>query len=220
MTADAVADSGDVRVAPLARAQGRRAARVLAQALLDDPGWQHVVPRAPARRRALTTLTGIAVRDALVAGRPLAALAGDRLVGVAVWMPPGSYPPPRARRLRAVPALTALALRLPLRIGPLARLGAGVDAAFPAEPVWYLQALGVHPSAQGRGVGRRLLEPVLEQAGRDGVACYLETGKPANVAYYERLGFAALGPAQPLNDGGPAMTRMRRLPPPSPTAGG
>ena len=38
-----------------------------------------------------------------------------------------------------------------------ARSGAALEQAFPDEPVWYLQALGVHPDAQRRGVGAALL---------------------------------------------------------------
>lgn len=48
----------------------------------------------------------------------------------------------------------------------------------------------VLPEAQGRGVGRMLMEEVLRQADEEGVACYLESSRCVpNVAIYERFGF-------------------------------
>lgn len=188
------------------------AARLLAAALHVDPGWAHVVPDPGRRRVALTAVTGVALRDALPFGNVLAARDGDRLVGVAVWLPPGRYPMGARRTLRAAPAMAALALRIPRDLAALARFGAAVDAVFPAEPVWYLLVLGVSPDVQRRGAGRRLLRPVLAEADRTATPCYLETAEPRNVAYYERSGFAALAPPAPLHPGGPPMTRMTRPP--------
>ena len=82
------------------------------------------------------------------------------------------------RKLRTAPAMAALALRTPRDLAALARSGAGVDAALPAEPVWYLQVLGVHPDLQRRGSSQRLLRPVVTQAHRTATTCYLETRDP------------------------------------------
>jgi len=54
---------------------------------------------------------------------------------------------------------------------------------------WYLSILGVSPSAQGRGIGRRLLEPTLDEVDRECAVCYLETYSPRSIPFYERLGF-------------------------------
>jgi ribosomal protein S18 acetylase RimI-like enzyme len=135
-----------------------------------------------------------------------------------VCRPPGSYPMSGRRQLRAAPSMTRLALRIGMRdMWALAGFGAGLVRAFPPEPVWYLEVLGVHPAVQRRGIGAVLLRPVLQVSDADGVGCYLETGKPDNVAYYERLGFGLVAPASPLYDGGPTMWRMLR--PPQSTAG-
>lgn len=201
-------------VSALRAAELASAARLLAAALQDDPGWAHVVPDPDRRRDALTTVTGVALRDALPFGAVLAAREGDRLTGVAVWLPPGRYPMSSGRKLRTVPAMTALALRAPGDVRALARFGAGVDAAFPTRPVWYLQVLGVDPAAQRRGTGGRLLHPVLAEADRTGMSAYLETADPQNVGYYERAGFRVTAPAAPLHPGGPPMTCMTRPPDP------
>ena len=54
---------------------------------------------------------------------------------------------------------------------------------------WYLSIIAVDPGAQGRGLGRKLLEPTIAEA--DGVAatCFLETFSPRSISFYERLGF-------------------------------
>ncbi len=58
--------------------------------------------------------------------------------------------------------------------------------------VWYLSILGVSPHAQGRGFGRRLLEPTLDEADRANAGCYLETYSPRSISFYERLGFRCI----------------------------
>jgi GNAT superfamily N-acetyltransferase len=197
-------------ISPLRSGETASASKLLAAALQNDPGWTYVVPDLGRRLTALHTVTRVALRDALGFGSVLAARDGDRLVGVAVWLPPGRYPMSGRRKLRTMPAMTALALRAPRDIRNLSRFGASVDAAFPAEPVWYLQVLGVHPDLQRRGLGNRLLQPVLTEAERSGVACYLETAEPRNVAYYQRVGFSLIGPPAPLYPGGPPMARMTK----------
>lgn len=48
----------------------------------------------------------------------------------------------------------------------------------------------VLPEAQGRGVGRRLFEAVMERADEEGRKCYLESSRAVpNMAIYRRLGF-------------------------------
>lgn len=80
-----------------------------------------------------------------------------------------------------------------------------------AKSAWYLSIIGVTPSAQGRGIGRRLIEPTLTEADEAGVECYLETFDRRNLGFYQRLGFSALGShAEPVR--GATYTIMRRNP--------
>ncbi len=53
--------------------------------------------------------------------------------------------------------------------------------------------VGVTPSAQGQGIGKRLIEPTLAEADDAGVDCYLETFDRRNPDFYQRLGFSAVG---------------------------
>jgi GNAT superfamily N-acetyltransferase len=55
---------------------------------------------------------------------------------------------------------------------------------------YFCNIVTVLPEAQGKGVGRALMEEVLNTADREGVECYLESSrKEPNVAIYEKFGF-------------------------------
>ena len=54
--------------------------------------------------------------------------------------------------------------------------------------MWYIGILGTHPSFQGKGYARRLLDVVAKWAKRDGVECYLECSLD-NVPFYEKCGY-------------------------------
>ncbi|KAF2873827.1 acetyltransferas-like protein [Massariosphaeria phaeospora] len=55
---------------------------------------------------------------------------------------------------------------------------------------YFCNIVTVLPEAQGKGIGRALMEEVLQQADKEGVWCYLESSKrEPNVAIYERFGF-------------------------------
>jgi ribosomal protein S18 acetylase RimI-like enzyme len=84
--------------------------------------------------------------------------------------------------------------------------------AHPSETSWYLQAMSVHPRAQRRGVGTRLMTPALALADETNLPCYLQTSDPANIDYYRRFGFEVTQPAIKTFRGGPdyiGMTRPR-----------
>lgn len=57
------------------------------------------------------------------------------------------------------------------------------------ERHWYLAMLGVVPEFQGRGIGGKLIQPVLQEADRTKMPCYLETSTAAAVRFYQRYGF-------------------------------
>jgi GNAT superfamily N-acetyltransferase len=186
-----------------------RAGAVITEALMTDPGWNTVVPEEAKRRTALQTLTDIAL--GYQASEVRVAVVDGHVAGVAVWVPPGRYPLPFVARLRVTPRMLGLALRIGGRIRDVAGFGSSIDAVFPTEPVRYLQALGVGPGHQGRGIGTALLRDGLAKADATHEAVYLETSLERNVRLYGRQGFTAVpGSPGPLSNGGPVMWRMRR----------
>lgn len=195
-------------IRPLANGEFGALRDVLVDALADDPGWTVVLPDSEHRRTALRSLVGVALADSGDQAR--VALTERRVVGGAVWQLPGRYPMSMWRQVRAVPRMLPMLVRLGPRARAVQRFGEAIDEVFPATPVRYLQILGVAPTHQGRAVGSRLLADGLVAADAEGDDVYLETGKAANVGYYQRHGFTLVAPAGPLYDGGPTMWRMCR----------
>ena len=64
------------------------------------------------------------------------------------------------------------------------------------EPLWYLPFIGVDPVSQSGGLGSALMRHALEQCDDQGLRAYLESSNPANIPFYERLGFEVMGKIQ------------------------
>ena len=60
---------------------------------------------------------------------------------------------------------------------------------FITEDMWYLSILGIHPDYQNKGLGRKLVEPILVEADTLKIPTYLETFTPQNNSFYKRLGY-------------------------------
>lgn len=59
-----------------------------------------------------------------------------------------------------------------------------------ANGYYFCNIVTVLPEAQGKGVGRALMEVVLRKADKEGRKCYLESSRDVpNVAIYEKFGF-------------------------------
>ena len=54
---------------------------------------------------------------------------------------------------------------------------------------WYLYNLSVRKDAQGKGIAKKLLLPLLEFCDDEKMVTYLETNKESNVSMYEHFGF-------------------------------
>ncbi|MBT8471037.1 MAG: GNAT family N-acetyltransferase [Marinicaulis sp.] len=61
--------------------------------------------------------------------------------------------------------------------------------AHPNTPHYYLFAVGVRTSQQGRGLGAAVIREGLKRADSENALAYLENSKPRNTPLYERLGF-------------------------------
>ena len=141
--------------------------------------------------RVLPVFLGALLRDALSHGEVWGAVEGSRIVGSASWLPPGSMPRSRAREFRIYAACARALLTGRNRRTGIALLDA-VEKRHPLEPHWYLALLGVDPTHQGRGLGRALLDPILDRCDENIEPAYLETQKPENLPFYSRFGFQIL----------------------------
>ncbi len=199
-------------VRPLRLDDVKAAGALLAASHGEYPAFRTLVPDPVVRRRMLLPFHTAAVRDAVQNGHAHGAFMDGELVGVALWQPPGRFPLSKTRKLRMAPALLRSAAAAPGAFPRFARSGAALEREFPAESVWYLQALGVHPDVQRRGSGAALLAAGLVRVDADRIACYLHTSDYANVEYYRRQGFELTQPGFPAGSGGPTYYGMTRLP--------
>jgi len=83
------------------------------------------------------------------------------------------------------------------------------EAHRPGAPHFALHSLVVAAAVQGRGVGARLVAPVLARCDEDGLPAHLTSSAARNVPFYARLGFRVVAQTE-LPGGGPVMRSMIR----------
>jgi len=173
-------------------------AAMLGRAFRDDPivRW----PLLPTRDPAAQMVRYFSFLDEVLAPLGLLWEAGDA-AGAAVWIPPGT-------RLEDVDAASRPRIHTVTDPEKHDALWDWIDSRIPPEPLWFLDHIGVEPSAQGHGIGSALVELGLERARRDGIDAFLETGTTGNVPYYERLGFRVVDEGD-VPGGGPHVWFMR-----------
>jgi ribosomal protein S18 acetylase RimI-like enzyme len=205
-------DSNTIRIERLRAGQAAEAGDLLASSHSSYPSFRHLFPDEHVRRRVLRSFMTAAARDASVHARAMIACDDDGIVGVALWMPPATFPMSARRKARMTPGLLRAALVARGSFPAFVRVGTVLERAHPGGPSWYLQALGVHPRAQRGGIGRQLVLPALALADEAGLACHLHTSDPANIAYYQRFGFEVSHPAIQVFANGPDYIGMTRPP--------
>lgn len=181
-------------------------ANVASRGFYDDPVMSWVFPDASLRPEQLTvSFRTLAARFLKRDGR--IDLIDD--LSVAMWLPPDPPPAPAPEEEDPPPPDT-----WHLFSGEIADrfrvLGKVMEAAHPAEPHWYLGVVATVPEEQGRGLGARILRPVLDRCDRDGVPSYLESSNPRNIPFYFRHGFVQTG--EIVVPEGPTLFPMWRQP--------
>jgi GNAT superfamily N-acetyltransferase len=145
----------------------------------------------------LGALIGFFVQARLLRGEPLLGIEGpDGLLAAAMVSEPGGPPSP--------PGLADVRERTWATLGPGPRaryegFGAACAPLLAVAPAnhLHLNMIGVRAEAEGRGLGRRLLEQVHDLSARHptsrGVS--LTTEDPNNLSFYKRFGYEMLGEA-------------------------
>lgn len=90
-------------------------------------------------------------------------------------------------------------------------LGAGEAMAreHPKVPHMYLFTIGTRKLARGKGLGKKLIRPMLNAADRDSLPCYLENSNPANTGFYVSHGFERMKLFEPGPDAPPLEAMWR-----------
>jgi GNAT superfamily N-acetyltransferase len=197
-------DGSDIR--KVTAADVPRVAEALADSFYDDPlmGW--VIPDDSSRRERLQRGFDLWMRRIWL--KHDECFTTDRLIGGALWMPPGTWHLRVPEQLRLVPAMIgAVGRNLPR----LFRLLNAMESKHPHDPHFYLPVVGVEPQWQGKGFGGALMRPILERCDEQKVPAYLEATSVRSRALYERNGFEVVEEMRAAKTA-PPLWRMWREP--------
>jgi ribosomal protein S18 acetylase RimI-like enzyme len=184
-----------------------RVTNVMARAFDDDPIANWFAAQDDKRRERVHRFMNFGLRKLTFPHGEV--YTTDAIEGAAAWTPPGKWKLDILQQLMMLPEMVKVTSwrRVP---GVMRGLDA-VEKKHPHEPHYYLLGLGVEPNLQGRGLGTKLMQPILERCDREKVPAYLESSKEKNVPLYERNGFKVTEKFQ-MPNGGPPLWLMWRDP--------
>lgn len=139
------------------------------------------------RRLHFLFRTGLTVQAA--ANQPVLSITKDeQIIGIAVIQEPASS--------FSILAQIRWFLAISLGISPLVTWQLWqnlriLERHHPPQPHYYLRLLGVHPSFQGKGYARILLDTLHAHSAADSrsTGVYLETANSQNIAFYKYFGY-------------------------------
>lgn len=174
----------------------RELSETLYEALIDDAFYMTMessVSGAPGQRReAMLRYYDFSMKEARKYGQ--LETPNGKSFGAAIWSRPIN--PDLAEQMAAEKTAFLLEQMGDTSLDTYARITAVMaqqtGTAVPPGS-WYLSILGIAPSFQGRGLGRKLVQPTLDRTDKRGLHTYLETYTPRNMRFYERLGFQDAG---------------------------
>jgi GNAT superfamily N-acetyltransferase len=152
-------------------------------AFVNDPALRHFFPDQRYAQQA-TAFFGYLFDKRVDLGT---VWVTERCESAALWSPPADSISAddhqlAAERREAMETVVGVDAALRLRV-----YNEQVDQHLPGEDeYWYLGVLATHPDHAGRRYGAAVMRAGLENATG---ASFLETTQPANIGYYERLGW-------------------------------
>jgi ribosomal protein S18 acetylase RimI-like enzyme len=212
----------DPQILYLQQSQIPAAAKLMAETFFPDPLSCYLIPSEQFRVKILEKAWSETINHDIHLGHVYASrhsnseasasIGSSQLLGIASWLPPNAKSP---SLLQSLPLIFEIFLQSGFRstsriLNTLTKTEAYRLRDCPT-PHWYLDGLAVSPNAQGKGIGSLLLQPVLQQADRQGEICYLFTSTDRAVKFYQRHGFVVRDELRVLNDA-PLLWMMMRSP--------
>ncbi|HKY53600.1 MAG TPA: GNAT family N-acetyltransferase [Anaerolineales bacterium] len=169
-----------------------QAAQVIAQSFVEDPLVSFMLPFRATRVRTMVKFFRVYGEISIKNHRGYG--VGEPLQGVAYWKAPEQEDMSISVKSlgKFLPILFTMypigyfrARSVISRIEDLHKKHAN-------EPHFYLDNLGVLPSARGKGLSSKLIRPFLEMADSQKVIMYTDTVTKSNVPLYEHFGFQCM----------------------------
>ena len=177
------------------------AAQVIAQSFMEDPLISFVLPFKATRQKTLLKFFRAYGELSIKNQRGFG--VGDPLQGVAYW----KFPEQDSMSISVKSLgkfLPLLFTMYPIGTFRARKITQQIDllhAKHANEPHFYLDNLGVTPSAQGKGLSSKLIRPFLKMADEQKVIAYTDTVTESNVPFYEHFGFECVETSQVANTG-------------------
>src|SRR5215211_4545294 len=188
-----------------------QAADVISQAFIDDPLCTFMLPFRGARVKTLYKFFRAYGEVNIKNNRGYG--SGEPLQGVAYW----NFPNQDDLSI----SIKSLTIFLPLlfTIYPVGYFRAKkiiqqtdeLHKKYASEPHFYLDNIGVLPTARGKGMSSKLIRPALEMADSQKVIAYTDTVTRSNVALYEHFGFQCVAES-PISGTNITVWALRRPP--------
>jgi GNAT superfamily N-acetyltransferase len=176
---------------PIMRAQqcdSENVVETFCAAFADDPGLSWIWPDRADRLARLPHFFAPIVGGTIDHGIALHSAATD---AVSLWRQPGRITPTPEE---IAPWMASMGQAFSQGGERSQLMGATLKTHQPADFAWwYLQFIGVRPSAQGTGLGGGVIRAGLELAAAAGMPVYVEVMNPDNLGYYRHIGFETIG---------------------------
>jgi len=177
-------------------------AQSFCQAFADDPGLAWIWPDRDDRIGRLPYFFATIVGGTLAHG---VGVRSECSAAVSLWRRPGAITP-TAEEMAPFHAELGQAFGSGGQRSQL--MAAALKAHQPADyPWWYLQFIGVSPTAQGTGLGGAVIRAGLELAAAQDLPVYVEVMNPDNFGYYSHVGFETVAEFD-IPDSGPHVWAM------------
>jgi RimJ/RimL family protein N-acetyltransferase len=187
----------------------RSIAAAIADGFVGEAVTSWLLPQRRRHRKRLRLLFTVELEALVLPHGGLVFTADDNgngLVGGCLVLPPDRW-----RMPNSVDGRTALRwLRVYGRwLRRAIRAQRIMEEHHPDEAHYYIRWLAVRPGLRDQGLGRALLQPVLDRCDSERLPAYIEASSERSAALYERLGFVHQGVYE-LPDGGSPIWPMRR----------
>jgi GNAT superfamily N-acetyltransferase len=167
----------------------KKASAVLDRAFFDDPLFSTFVPNPSKRKAKSHHIYETLVRYSIKYGEVYA--SSSSFEAIAVWLPHNKVEMNFWNGLRSggLANIINLGLSSVFRQLTASNITCTMHKTLAPYPHQYLYLIGVEPELRGNGYSGLLIKSMLTRLDNEGLPCYLDNTKEANLEIYEHYGF-------------------------------